>query len=197
MKKKIYDSKLNNSQRLVKVTLFFIGALIVSNGALVGIVYLTSTTQRTVLLTPDLKGPVSFDGGGNYNDRYLTQMATWFAQLTLTYHPTSYDYQVNQLLEYADPAVHGSLKAQLLADRGTVNRRQYSSVFYPDGVEVRGGSVGIKGRLTTFVGGRQIDERAAGWRVSFTQLSTGRIAVRELKETDYDNPLGVETAASR
>lgn len=173
------------------------GFLAIGNIVLCGVVYNAWGKQREVLLFADMKGPISFDGQGRYNEEYLSQMATWFAQLTLTYHPSSYDYQVQQLLKYADPGAYGALKAQLTADKDTLERRKYSSVFYPDGVEVQNGIVGIKGRLQTFVGSKQIDDKPAAYRVRFTRLSTGRIAVRELKETEYDNPLGIVTAASR
>lgn len=196
MKKAVYDSRLQNANRLVRNAMLIAGVLVITNVVLAGVVWQTMGTQREVLLPPDVKGPISFTGAGHYNEEYMSQMATWFAQLTLTYHPTSYDYQVNQLLKYADPAVYGALKAQLLADKETIDRRKYSSVFYPDGVVVKNATVGIKGRLQTFVGSRQIDDRPAAWRVTFTKLSTGRIAVRELKETEYDNPLGVITAAA-
>lgn len=197
MNKNVYDSRLQNANRIVRTAMLVCGFLAIGNVVLCGVVWKTFGTQREVLLMPDMKGPISFDGSGRYNEEYLSQMATWFAQLTLTYHPSSYDYQVKELLKYADPSVYGALKAQLLADKETLERRKYSSVFYPDGVEVQNGVVGIRGRLQTYVGSKQIDDRPAAWRVRFSRLSTGRIAVRELKETDYDNPLGVVTAASR
>lgn len=197
MNKNVYDSRLQNANRIVRSTLLVVGFLAIANVVLTGVVWKTMGTQREVLLIPDMKGPISFAGSGRYDEEYLSQMATWFAQLTLTYHPSSYDYQVKTLLKYADPSAYGALKAQLLADKETLDRRKYSSVFYPEGVEVQNGVVGIKGRLQTFVGSREIDNRPAAWRVRFTKLSTGRIAVRELKETDYDNPLGIVTTASR
>ena len=197
MNKTVYDSRLQNANRIVRTAMLVCGFLAIGNVVLTGVVWKTLGTQREVLLFPDMKGPISFDGGGRYNEEYLSQMATWFAQLTLTYHPSSYDYQIRELLKYADPAAYGTLSSQLLADKETLERRKYSSVFYPDGVEVQNGVVGIRGRLQTYVGSRQIDDRPAGWRVRFSRLSTGRIAVRELKETDYDNPLGIVATSAR
>ena len=197
MNKHVYDSRLQTANRTVKTAMLVCGFLAIANVVLTGVVWKTLGTQRQVLVFPDMKGPVSFDGRGRYNEEYLGQMATWFAQLTLTYHPSSYDYQVQEFLKYADPAAYGALKAQLLAEKARLARRNYSSVFYPEGVEVQNGVVGIRGRLQTYVGSRQIEDRQAAWRVAFTRLSTGRIAVRELKETDYDNPLGLATTAAR
>lgn len=197
MNKTVYDSRLQNANRIVRTSMLVCGFLAIGNVVLTGVVWKTLGTQRQVLLFPDMKGPISFDGGGRYNEEYLSQMATWFAQLTLTYHPSSYDYQIRELLKYADPAAYGALSSQLLADKETLERRKYSSVFYPDGVEVQDGAVGIRGRLQTYVGSRQIDDRPAAWRVRFSRLSTGRIAVRELKETDYDNPLGIVATSAR
>ena len=147
MNKNVYDSRLQNANRIVRTTMLVCGFLAIGNVVLIGVVWKTLGTQREVLLFPDMKGPISFDGGGRYNEEYLSQMATWFAQLTLTYQPSSYDYQVKELLKYADPAAYGALKAQLLADKETLDRRRYSSVFYPHGVEVQNGVVGIRGRL--------------------------------------------------
>jgi conjugal transfer pilus assembly protein TraE len=197
MNKNVYDSRLQNANRIMRSAMLVCGFLALANVVLSGVVWKTLGTQREVLLFPDMKGPINFDGGGRYNEEYLSQMATWFAQLTLTYHPSSYDYQVKELLKYADPAAYGALKAQLLAEKETLDRRKYSSVFYPDGVEVQNGVVGIRGRLQTYVGSKQIDDRPAAWRVRFSRLTTGRIAVRELKETDYDNPLGIVAIAAR
>lgn len=197
MNKQVYDSRLQNANRIVRTAMLVCGFLAIANVVLTGVVWKTMGTQRQVLMFADMKGPVSFDGRGRYNEEYLSQMAIWFAQLTLTYHPASYDYQVRELLKYADPAAYGALRTQFLAEKETLERRKYSSVFYPEGVEVQGGVVGIRGRLQTYVGSRQIDDRPAAWRVRFTRLSTGRIAVRELKETDYDNPLGLATTAAR
>jgi conjugal transfer pilus assembly protein TraE len=197
MDKQVYDSRLHNANRIVRTAMLVCGFLAIGNVVLTGVVWKTLGTQRQVLVFPDMKGPISFDGRGRYNEEYLSQMATWFAQLTLTYHPSSYDYQVRELLKYADPAAYGALRTQLLAEKETLERRKYSSVFYPEGVEVQNGVVGIRGRLRTYVGSRQIDDRPTAWRVAFTRLSTGRIAIRELKETDYDNPLGMVAAAAR
>lgn len=197
MNKQVYDSRLHNANRIVRTAMLVCGFLAIGNVVLTGVVWKTLGTQRQVLMFPDMKGPISFDGRGRYNEEYLSQMATWFAQLTLTYHPSSYDYQVRELLKYADPAAYGALRTQLLAEKETLERRKYSSVFYPEGVEVQNGVVGIRGRLQTYVGSRQIDDRPTAWRVAFTRLSTGRIAIRELKETDYDNPLGMVAAAAR
>lgn len=197
MNKQVYDSRLYNANRIVRTAMLVCGFLAIGNVVLTGVVWKTLGTQRQVLVFPDMKGPISFDGRGRYNEEYLSQMATWFAQLTLTYHPSSYDYQVRELLKYADPAAYGALRTQLLAEKETLERRKYSSVFYPEGVEVQNGVVGIRGRLQTYVGSRQIDDRPTAWRVAFTRLSTGRIAVRELKETDYDNPLGMVADAAR
>ena len=97
MNKTVYDSRLQNANRIVRTAMLVCGFLAIGNVVLTGVVWKTLGTQRQVLLFPDMKGPISFDGAGRYNEEYLSQMATWFAQLTLTYHPSSYDYQIREL----------------------------------------------------------------------------------------------------
>lgn len=197
MEKQVYDSRLKNANRVVRLSLGIAGILAIVVIVLSGVVYQTMFTQRVVLLPPDVKGPISFDGNGAYDQKYLTQMAQWFVQLTLTYSPANYDHQIDQVLYYADPEVQGALTAQLRADKVVVERRKYSSVFYADGVEVQNGVVGITGRLHTFVGSKLVEAETKAYRVRFTRLSTGRIAVREIKESQYENPLTLVSAVRR
>lgn len=197
MEKQVYDSRLKNANRVVRLSLGIAGILAIVVVVLSGVVYKTMFTQRTVLLPPEVKGPISFDGNGSYDQKYLSQMARWFVQLTLTYSPATYDNQIEQLLYYADPEAYGALNAQLRADKEVVERRKYSSVFFADGVEVQNGVVGITGRLHTFVGSKMVDAETKAYRVRFTRLSTGRIAVREIKESQYENPLTLVAANRR
>ena len=140
-----------------------------------------ASRNRELVLVPTSGKPLTISSAGITRE-YLEFVTRDTALMLLNRSPEALDYWMEQILELADPASHGLLKAELLKiveeQRGSDVAQAF--VIHSLQVDPKNLSSTVSGTLKTFVGSQVIasEERAfaftwkyAGLRLSLTGFS--------------------------
>lgn len=121
-------------------------ALIVAAG-------LAATRNREVVLVPTVRAPLTISSAG-VSAQYLEFVTRDAALMLLNRSPEGLDYWMHQILELADPASNGRLKADLLRIVEEQRGSDVTQAFVIKALTVDPASLTseVKGTLKTFVG---------------------------------------------
>lgn len=142
------------------------GILGVTSLAAVGAAF---TSDREVVLVPITSQTLTVSSGG-VDTHYLELVTRDTALMLLNRSPESLDYWMGQILELADPATHGSLKAELvkIVDEQRGSDVSQAFVIRSMHVDPKALTSSATGTLKTFVGAQVIasNERTFTFRWS-------------------------------
>lgn len=114
--------------------------------------------ERTILVPPHISKTLWVEGG-SVSKEYLEEMGMYISKLLLDLTPTSFTYNHETLLKYATPEAYGALKKQFIDDGEEYTKLQLSTHFKPTEVIAHPKKlhVRVKGNLTSYVAGKQMD----------------------------------------
>ena len=137
-------------------------ALVVASG-------LAATRNREVVLVPTTRAALTISSAG-VSAQYLEFVTRDAALMLLNRSPEGLDYWMEQILELADPAANGKLKADLVRiveeQRGSDVTQAF--VIKEMKVDPSGLTSEVKGTLKTFVGATVIASDERRFRFSWT-----------------------------
>lgn len=130
---------------------------------------LAATRDREVVLLPTLRAPLTVSSAGASAD-YLEFVTRDAALMLLNRSPEGLDYWMASILDLADPASHGRLKADLVRiveeQRGSDVTQAF--VIKSMTVDPKGLTSEVKGTLKTFVGAQVIASDDRRFRFTWT-----------------------------
>lgn len=130
---------------------------------------LAASRNREIVLTPTIGRPLTLSSAG-VSTEYLELVTRDTALMLLNRSPEGLDYWMEQILELADPAEGGKLKADLVRiveeQRGSDVTQAF--VIKEMKVDPSGLTSEVKGTLKTFVGATVIASDERRFRFSWT-----------------------------
>lgn len=140
------------------------------------IIALSCKSERIILMPPDIKREMWFQGG-NVSASYLESQAEYISKLLLDITPSSFPHNHEQILKYATPEAYGALKKQLMNDGEKYLRLQLSTHFYPNQLTVNKKTleVEVKGTLTSYIAGIRVQNSQETIILKFTNRGAGML----------------------
>lgn len=179
-----------------KVFQIILGASILTNILLAGVLLTMDKTVRTVFVPPEITKTFWVDGR-TIAPEYLEQMGTWAIGLFATVSPTSADYQASQLLKYAHPSVYGDLAVRFKAGANRLKQENLSRIFFPREVRIsdQGKAVALIGIQQTWIGGQRIPGDEVKAYLAAFDYDGSRTYLKELRETNAYKPFDAAPAS--
>jgi conjugal transfer pilus assembly protein TraE len=145
---------------------------LVSAGLALGIMLaggLAVTRDTEVILVPTMPKRLAVSSAG-VDAEYLEFVTRDAALMLLNRSPDGLDYWMTQVLEFADPAEHGRLKAELvrIVDEQRGSDVTQAFVIKAMTVSPRDLTSEVKGTLKTFVGAQVIASEEKSFRFTWT-----------------------------
>ena len=166
------DQDISELRNQRKWLFFLSGALLLSN-LLLGFIVLNKREQ-VILVPPHFTKPLKLHGT-EVSKEYLEELSIYITKLFLDLSPSSFSYHHDILLKYVTPESYGSLKKKFLKDGEQYKKLQLSTNFqvsqvtaYPETLTVE-----VKGVLTSFVAGKQIESTLETVVLEFTNRGGG------------------------
>ena len=178
--------------RLFQVVL---GASLLTNILLAGVLLTMDRTVRTILAPPEINKTFWVDGR-QLGPEYLEQMGAWIIQQYATVSPATVDYQNNLLLRYVHPSIHGDLAVRFQIGANRIKSENMSRVFMPREVRIseQGQSVAFIGALSTWIADKRVPaDEIKAYLVTF-DYDGSRTFIKELRETNAISPFDPPSA---
>lgn len=188
MRRQVYQSSLMNSMWWRNLWMVVALIMVCSNLALIYWLYNKDLAEKTVFLPPDVSTSFWIKGE-DYSASYLSELAHYIAQLTLSYSPANIEYQHRKVLEQVTPLAYDTVSQRLTVDAKAVREKNVSAVFYPVESKVLDNRVAIIGLWRYNIKGQLVEERQIVWRVDFEKRA-GRLLVSHFYEVDQEEPFG-------
>ena len=130
---------------------------------------LAATRNREVVLVPTMRVPLTISSAG-ISAQYLEFMTRDAALMLLNRSPEGLDYWMKQILDLADPAANGRLKAELVRIVDEQRGSDVTQAFVIKAMTVDPANLTseVKGTLKTFVGATVIASEERRFRFSWT-----------------------------
>ena len=140
--------------------------------------------KRVVVVPAQVQTELWTDRRG-VSDSYLEEMALFFCHLLLDATPSAMPYQRNIILKNVDPRAYNSLKHRLIQEETRYREENLSTHFRPTRVSVDAKKlkVQVTGHLSSFVGGKQVQQRLQGFNLAF-RYEAGRLWVLSCEGQD-------------
>jgi conjugal transfer pilus assembly protein TraE len=182
-----YLSDLDQARALLRQWRL-VAMLVIAADLLLTLRILTLDTREKTIIVPPVVSAAFWVKGSEMSPSYLEAMARYFANLALTFSPTSILGQKDVLLRYADPAAHGALDAKLTEDADRVQHQKISEVFYIARTRVRAAAleVALSGDLVTYVGEQQTGLVHTTYVIRFTDRD-GQLFVAAFTEASHES----------
>lgn len=171
MDKRKYTSTVINANYKASLWMGISVVLLVSNVMLAGFVLTADTSEKTIVVPPQLDRPFSVRGN-DVGPEYIEQMARYFSQLLLTYHKHNVQAQFDTVLHYTDPSVYNDMKTRFAVERDRISRNDISSVFYLMGIHIKKHVAMISGELNGFVGSHLVSQKQKTYALHFNYHNT-------------------------
>jgi conjugal transfer pilus assembly protein TraE len=164
--RKKYASAVINSNYKASVWMWMVFFLLVSNTLLSLFLIKTDVSEKTIIIPPQFDQAFSIRGN-EVSPEYISQMARYFSQLLLSYHPKNAMAQFDQVLRHTDPSSYQALKKKFSLDERRIERNQISSIFYLMNMNVDGKKAVIEGVLNGFIGSKLISQEQRSYQFDF------------------------------
>ena len=137
-------------------------ALVVAGG-------FAATRNREVVLVPTMRAPLTVSSAGT-SAQYLEFVTRDAALMLLNRSPEGLDYWMTQILELADPAANGKLKAELMRIVEEQRGSDVTQAFVVRSIKVDPAALTseVAGTLKTFVGAAVIASDERRFRFTWT-----------------------------
>jgi conjugal transfer pilus assembly protein TraE len=139
--------------------------------------------RERIVITPPVVNQAFWVEAKAVSPEYLSQMASFLAQLRLNLTPGNAAYQQETLLRYTDPAYYGDLKNELVSEAGQLEKTHTSLIFYPVEVtvDVKQLAADITGDLSATVGNDHLPVQRIRYQLQF-RYSEGRLWLKSFEE---------------
>ena len=184
MDRQKYSSKVINANYKATLWMGLAVALLASNVMLASFVMTADTSEKTIVVPPQMDKPFSVHGN-EVSPEYIEQMARYFSQLLLTYHKSNAQSQFNTVLYYTDPSVYSEMKTRFSIDYDRISRNDISSVFYQMGIHIKNNVAYISGELNGFVGSHLVSKRQKTYELRFSY--NGNLTITAFNEIKRDS----------
>ncbi|MEO6716172.1 MAG: type IV conjugative transfer system protein TraE [Novosphingobium sp.] len=146
-----------------------------------------ATRPREIVLTPTISRPISVSSAG-VSSEYLELVTRDTALMLLNRSPEGLDYWMQAILDLADPAAFGRLKAELMEIVTEQRGSDVTQSFVIRAMKVDPAALtsDVTGTLKTFVGAQVIasDERRFRFRWTYSGLHLALTGFAQLPATD-------------
>jgi len=182
--KQKYSSTVINANYKASLWMGVAGVLLLSNLMLAGFVVTADTSEKTIVVPPQVDTPFSVQGN-EVSPAYIEQMARYFSQLLLTYHKQNAQAQFDTVLHYTDPSVYSAMKTRFAVDYDRISRNDISSVFYLMGIHIKKDVAVITGELNGFIGSHLVSKRQKTYKGRFKY--NGKLTITGFNELEKDS----------
>lgn len=146
--------------------------------------------RERIVITPPVVNQAFWVEAQAVSPEYLSQMASFLAQLRLNLTPGNAAYQQETLLRYTDPAYYGDLKNELVSEAEQLEKTHTSLIFYPVAVAVDAKQLTaqITGDLSATIGNDHLPVQRIEYRLQF-RYTEGRLWLKsfdEMKNNPHD-----------
>lgn len=168
----VLDQDIERLLRQRKWLMILSGALLISN-LLSGFIVL-SKREQVILVPPHFTKSLKFQGS-EVSKEYLEEFSIYLTMIFLDLSPSSFSYHHDILLKYVTPESYGSLKKKLLKDGEQYKKLQLSTNFQVSQVtaDPKSLTVEVKGILTSYVAGKQVESTLESVVLEFTNRGGG------------------------
>ena len=175
MDKQKYASAIINTYYRASFWTFVSVALLISNVLLSVFVVTADTSEKTIIVPPDLEKSF-FVKGDELSPEYIEQMAKYFSQLLLTYHKQNAQSQFNTILRHTNPLVYGEMNTRFLIEVERILRNDISSVFYLMGIHIKNNSAVLIGEQLGMVGSQVVSKNKKTYQINFN-YDSGKLTI--------------------
>ena len=144
-----------------------------------------SQRESMAVLVPAVSGPAWTVGESWAGRRYLEDTARTVAVTLLTLSPENAAEVREAAARMAHPSARGAIAAWVETEASRLARRDLSSAFYPEAVEVAVGELGaeVSGELVTWLGRQESSRERKRYRLVFA-MQGGRIGLLRFEERE-------------
>lgn len=144
-----------------------IAAVIVLSN-LILVMFLFANKERVVLLPAQINTQM-WTERKSVSKEYLEEMSLFFTHLLFDVSPHSMGYQRDVILRNVDPAAYNALKHKLIKEEEKYKKENLTTTFRPTKIVVNTGRLEtlVTGYLTSFVGGKQIQQITDTYLIKF------------------------------
>lgn len=156
-------------------------AAIIAISNVILVAFLFANKERVVLVPAQINTQMWTERKA-VSKEYLEEMGLFFAHLLLDVSPHSMGYQRDVILRNVDPANYNGLKHQLIKEEEKYKKENLTTTFRPTKVIVNTATLQtlITGYLTSFVGGRQMQQITDHYVIKF-RYDAGRLFIRSFE----------------
>jgi type IV conjugative transfer system protein TraE len=153
--------------------------MMVSNVLLVAFLF---TNKERVVLVPAQIQTEMWTERKAVSKEYLEEMTLFFTHLLLDVSPHSMPYQRDVILRNVDPSLYNFLKHKLVKEQEKYKKENLSTSFRPTKVIVNTTTLEslVEGYLTSFVGGKAVQQITDIYRISF-RYEAGRLFIKSFE----------------
>lgn len=179
----------------IKAFVFWVlGISIALNFILAAAIYTLPKGVKHELVPPQIDK--TFWVGANQFDRaHLEEMGLYVAQLQLNVTPKSAKFQGQQLLKIVAAAEYASLSEQIHMNAALIERLNVATTFMPTSFSYDSkypNRIAVQGVFQTHFPDKTIGSTTKVYMVEFSRSATGRMELKDFRETKTNDPLGVE-----
>lgn len=185
MKKEKYNSLLVSANYRSIVWMTLAGVMLLSNVMLAYFVVNANTTEKTIITPPQVTKAFSVQGD-NLEAPYIEQMSDYFLQKIMTYQKQTIESNLELVLSYMHPSIHGQMRTNFDLEIDKVKRLNIASVFYRTGVHVKQHSAYVTGNLVAFIGSERLPAKLKTYEMKFN-YSGGNLTIVGFKEVTQDS----------
>ena len=177
-----------------KFVFWVLGASVALNFALGLAVYTLPKGIKHELVPPTVSK--SFWVGVDQFDRtHLEEMGLYVAQLMLNVTPKSARFQGQQLLKIVTPGAYAAMSNDIQMNAALIERLNVATTFSPTSYSYDAklpNRIAVSGVYQTHYSDKTISSSNKVYMVEFTRSASGRMELKDFKETATNDPLGVE-----
>lgn len=168
MRALIFESRLIKLKRLKWRYQGFTIALLVFCFLLLMLCFQLKKTEK-IILAPIGEEGTSWVSETRVSPQYAASLVQYLAALRFNVTSSNAEFNMNNLLKFADPTFYDSLKMALLDETKHLKEGNIATVFYPNEITVNESlsQVNLKGQLVTIVGNTAIPAINVAYTVTY------------------------------
>ncbi len=143
--------------------------------------------ETVTVLVPAVSGPAWEVGASWAGRRYLEDAARTAAVTLLTLTPENAGHVREAAARMSHASARGAIGAWVASEAERMARRDLSTAFYPERIEVDADALGaeITGELATWIGREEASRERRTYRLAF-RLDGGRLGLLRFEEREED-----------
>lgn len=145
------------------------------------VVFLFANKERVIIMPAQINTEMWTERKA-VSKEYLEEMTLFFTHLLFDVSPHSMPYQREVILRNVDPSMYNFLKHKLVREEEKYKKENLSTTFRPTKVVVNTYTLEslVEGYLTSFVGGKEVQQITDKYRISF-RYEAGRLFIKSFE----------------